>query len=157
MRLSVRLRRLGYRIAYNVLRVWWFVRRPRLRGVKCVLTDGDEVLLVRHTYGSSAWELPGGAIKRGEDPAAAARREMAEELGVTIDDWQALGAVMIAFDHREDFVNCFQADAHGLELEIEEGEIAEAQWFPRSRLPDDLGRYAQPVLARSLDPPSERR
>ena len=150
MRLPVPLRRLGFRVAYNVLRVWWFVRRPRLRGVKCVLTDRDNVLLVRHTYGSSAWDLPGGGIKRGEEPESAARREIAEELGISIDEWQSLGAVMIASGHREDFVHCFQAEADGLELVIEEGEIAEVRWFPRNRLPEKLGRYARPVLARSL-------
>jgi hypothetical protein len=61
---------------------------------------------------------------------------------------------MVSFDHREDFVDCFQADAHGLELELDQGEIADAQWFPRNRLPDDLGRYARPILARSFAPRS---
>ena len=40
------------------------------------------MLLVRHTYGPRAWDLPGGAIKRGEPPIDAARREMDEELGL---------------------------------------------------------------------------
>ena len=154
MRLVVPLRRLGYRLAYNGLLLWWFFRRPRRSGVKCVLTDGDEVLLVRHTYGPRAWDLPGGAIKRGESPVAAARREMTEELGISIDDWRALGVVMVTGEHRTDSVRCFQADAPTRELTIDEGEIAEVRWFPRNRLPKRLGRYARPILARSPRPPT---
>src|SRR5437763_5090787 len=107
MQLPVPVKRLGYRVAYAGLRTYWFVRRPKLSGVKCVLTDGDEVLLVRHTYGPRAWDLPGGAIKRGEAPLHAASREMNEELGVSIDDWRALGAVRVIVDHRRDLVHCF--------------------------------------------------
>ena len=76
-----------YRLAWHAARVYWFVARPRMRGVKCVITRGDEVLLIRHTYGDrGAWELPGGSIKRGEAPLAAARRETFEEVGLSISD-----------------------------------------------------------------------
>ena len=83
MPVTLTLRRLGYRIAYRVLQVFWFVDAPPKQGVKCLLTCHDRVLLVRHTYGSRAWDVPGGAIKRGEPPLTAARREMGEELGLT--------------------------------------------------------------------------
>ena len=72
---TLTLRRLGYRMAYRVLQVFWFVRRPPKEGVKCLVTCRDRVLLVRHTYGSRAWDVPGGAIKRGEPPLAAAHRD----------------------------------------------------------------------------------
>jgi ADP-ribose pyrophosphatase YjhB (NUDIX family) len=148
MRLPVSLRRLGYRFAYSGLRVYWFLLRPKLSGVKCVLTDQDEVLLVRHTYGPRVWDLPGGAIKRGEPPVSAARREMTEELGVSIDDWRSLGKIAVAFDHRTDHVHCFQASSPTRELTIDRGEIADAAWFPRTGLPTDLGRYAGRIMAR---------
>src|SRR5437588_13105692 len=85
--LPIPLRRLGYKAAYAGLRAWWLVRHPRVSGVKCVLTQGDLVLLVRHTYGHRGWDLPGGSMKRGESPESAARREIGEELGLGIDDW----------------------------------------------------------------------
>ena len=69
-RLPVGLRRRAYRLAYALLCVYWFVRRPECHGVKCVLTDGALVLLVRHTYGPPLWDLPGGAIKSGGGAAA---------------------------------------------------------------------------------------
>lgn len=154
MSLPIRLRRLGYRVAYAGLRTYWFIRRPKVSGVKCVLTDGDEVLLVRHTYGPRVWDLPGGAIKRGETPERAARREMNEELGVLIDDWRALGAVAVTVDHREDHVHCFQAESPSRELTVDFAEIARANWFRRDRLPGQLGRYALRILARAPEPPS---
>jgi ADP-ribose pyrophosphatase YjhB (NUDIX family) len=151
--LPVPIQRLGYRVAYAVLRTWWFIRRPKLSGVKCVLTDGNEVLLVRHTYGPRAWDLPGGGIKRGEAPATAARREMTEELGVSIDDWRPLGTVTVIVDHRRDLVHCFQAQAPERELTIDRGELAAAGWFDRDGLPSDLGRYAGRILAYVPEPP----
>ena len=75
MSIPVALRRQGYRTAHRLLRIWWFVRRPAMHGVKCVLTDGERVLLVRHTYGQRDWDLPGGNVRRGEVVQNAASRE----------------------------------------------------------------------------------
>jgi 8-oxo-dGTP pyrophosphatase MutT (NUDIX family) len=129
------------------LRAWWFVRRPQQNGVKCVLTDGENVLLVRHTYGSPKWDLPGGGIKRDEPPAEAARREIEEELGVRLERWRDLGALGATEYHRHDTIYCFQAELDGKPLTIERGEIDTAQWFSRQRLPRDSGRYVRRIVA----------
>lgn len=147
--LAVALRRPAYRLAYTVLRVYWFVVRPSVVGVKCVLTDGDRVLLVRHTYGAAEWLLPGGSIKRGEQPLAAARREMREELGIELDDWTPLGVFTGRLHHRRDAIHCFHAEVGDPMLEIDGGEIAATRWFHRDNLPGDLGGYVRPILART--------
>ena len=144
------MRRLGYRFAYAGLRLYWLLIRPELRGVKCVLTDGERVLLVRHTYGHRGWDLPGGSVKRGEAPEAAARREMNEELGLSIDNWQPLGEFALTIDHHRDTVNCFQAELADPVLTLDLGELAAASWFPRQALPGDLGRYARGILKQAL-------
>lgn len=62
---------------------------PRnLVGVVGVLwNERGQVLLVEHVVRFRyAWGLPGGWIERGEDPRAALRREVREEVGLTIDD-----------------------------------------------------------------------
>ena len=142
------VRRLGYRFAYAGLRLYWLLVRPEVSGVKCVLTDRERVLLVRHSYGSRGWDLPGGTIKRGEDPEATASREMNEELGVSIDRWRSLGVMALTIDHRRDQLHCFQAELNAPEIEIDRGELLEARWFRRDQLPDRLGRYTNRILAR---------
>ena len=42
---------------------------------------GPALLLVRSSY-RTGWHLPGGGVRRGEMPEAAARRELAEEIGL---------------------------------------------------------------------------
>jgi 8-oxo-dGTP pyrophosphatase MutT (NUDIX family) len=145
--LPVRVRRWCYRLAYLVLRIYWFLVRPQASGVKCVLRRGDRVLLVRHTYGRPEWEVPGGKIKRREQPELAAAREMHEELGIRIDHWTAVGRVTGRADYRRDTLHCFQTEFDGRELSLDGGEIAAAGWFTRSALPPDLGGYVSRILA----------
>jgi 8-oxo-dGTP pyrophosphatase MutT (NUDIX family) len=45
--------------------------------------DDDRVLLVDPTY-KPGWEFPGGVVERGESPARAGHREVAEELGIEL-------------------------------------------------------------------------
>ena len=147
MPLSLRLRRYGYRVAYVGLRIWSFTVRPRIRGVKCVLTNGDRVLLVRHTYGPPTWDLPGGTAKRGEPPSETARREMAEELGVTLDGLVDLGTLSGRIDRRSDTMHCFQAEIPDDELTLDLAEIEEVRWFPQDRLPPNVGRRCRTIVA----------
>jgi 8-oxo-dGTP pyrophosphatase MutT (NUDIX family) len=141
-------RRLGYRTALALLRVWWFVRRPSLHGVKCVLTDGDRVLLVRHTYGRRDWDLPGGSPKRGERFRDAARREMHEELGLTIDGWTDLGGIDALTYNRHDTLHVFHARIDAPRLTLDLGELAAAEWFTRDALPADRNPYVAAILER---------
>lgn len=50
-----------------------------------VLVEGGKVLLSRRKAGThlaGLWEFPGGKAEPGEDPRAALRRELEEELGI---------------------------------------------------------------------------
>jgi ADP-ribose pyrophosphatase YjhB (NUDIX family) len=145
--LPVPVRRLGYRWAYNGLRVYWFLRRPDTSGVKCVLTDEDRILLVRHSYGPRGWDLPGGSIRPGEAPEDAARREMNEELGIAIHDFGLLDELVVRSEHREDHVHCFTAELRAPRLTIDRGELVTAAWFPRQDLPSELGQYVQRIVS----------
>ena len=148
VQLPVPIRRQGYRIAHRVLRVWWFIARPSVQGVKCVLTDGDRVLLVRHTYGNQDWDLPGGGVRRGEEPLAAALREMDEELGVRLEEMHPLGQISLQAFGANNRVHCFQAEIGPAELTVDEGELAAVSWFARDQLPSEVGRYVLALLRR---------
>ncbi|GAA1752869.1 NUDIX hydrolase [Kocuria aegyptia] len=59
-----------------------------------VLNDHDEVLLInqyRRPVGMTMWEIPAGLLDvEGEDPAAAAQRELAEEADLCAERWDVL-------------------------------------------------------------------
>jgi 8-oxo-dGTP pyrophosphatase MutT (NUDIX family) len=148
MRLSVQARRIAMRCAYAGLRAYWFVVRPRVVGVKCILTDGDHVLLVRHTYGDRRWDLPGGVVRRREAPRETARREMNEELGRRIEDWSDLGELFINTNHHDDNLHLFHARVADRNLDLNLTELSEAGWFARDALPAELSRYVVPILSR---------
>ena len=150
MPLSIRVRRLGYRIAFRLLQALWFVRRPRKRGVKCLVTSGGRILLVRHTYGSRAWDLPGGAMKRGEPPLHAARREMEEELGLGEAGWRPAGELRGTDSFRHDVIHCFRTELPEPVVRPDPVELAMTQWFAPDALPSDLAHYVRPVLDGAL-------
>ncbi len=50
-----------------------------------ILIEGGRVLLSQRKAGAhlaGSWEFPGGKVEEGEDPRAALRRELSEELGI---------------------------------------------------------------------------
>jgi len=56
--------------------------------------DGQDVYLVgqyRYTLGRYSWEIPEGGCPFGEDPLAAAKRELREETGLEAAKWRLAG------------------------------------------------------------------
>ena len=76
------------------LRLWGLMRRE-VEGIMVLGFDAaGRLLLVRHSYHlPDQWLVPGGGRASGEDPIAAAVREMAEEAGCTLHDPAWLGQV----------------------------------------------------------------
>ena len=103
------LARYAYRCAYRAARIWWFIRRPRTVGAIVALWNDGRLLLVRSSY-RTHYALPGGFVKRGEAPQAAAARELAEELRVVIPPaaltlgWHGSRS----FEHRTDTVTIWE-------------------------------------------------
>ncbi|MEP6479191.1 MAG: NUDIX hydrolase [Rhodoglobus sp.] len=61
--------------------------------VATLVLDGEDVLLARqYRYPLRRWifDLPGGAGREGEEPIAAAQRELEEELGIIANDLRPL-------------------------------------------------------------------
>jgi 8-oxo-dGTP pyrophosphatase MutT (NUDIX family) len=100
--------RTAYRLAFPLARLWWRLRRQRHEGALVAVHVGPELLLVRSSY-RIAWNFPGGGIRRGEKPESAARRELAEEIGL------AGYAARQPRDHRRSADNPGRNARHGVD------------------------------------------
>ena len=78
------LYRLAYRTAYQLLRPWWRLRRPRTFGAGVAIWCDGRLLAVRTSYRGELLDLPGGGVDRGETAEAAAVRELREEVGIEV-------------------------------------------------------------------------
>jgi 8-oxo-dGTP pyrophosphatase MutT (NUDIX family) len=117
--------------------------------VKCIVGDDrGRVLFVRHAYGDRAsWELPGGGRRRWEDPEAAVRREMREELGIELVDLREVGEVEISGSHKRTLLTCFAARTGGAPIRLAAAEIARARWASPGAPPQPLGPDAAALVA----------
>jgi ADP-ribose pyrophosphatase YjhB (NUDIX family) len=135
-----------YKFAYRFLKIYWFIFRPATQGVTCLILSGDELLLVRHTYGRSAWTLSGGGLKKNETKEEAIRREVKEELGLIITP-EYIGEFTHNSEHKIDTVFCFVARVEKKEPEIDHLEIKEAKWWKINNLPKDHSMNLQRVIS----------
>ncbi|WP_245892570.1 NUDIX domain-containing protein [Novosphingobium guangzhouense] len=119
------------------LRVWR-VRRRQLDGVRVVALDRNgRVLLVRHSYGSDNWMPPGGGLKPGEDPVAAAAREVQEETACTLTGARLLSVDIEGLHGNSNRVGVVVGRIEG-EPQVDGREIVEAWCFPLDALPKEI-------------------
>lgn len=142
------LLRQAYRVAYRLLQVQTLIRRPRRRGVKCLLTHEGEVLLVRHTYGPRRiWHVPGGGVRRRESSLVAGRREMHEELGLRDLDLREMSSIELRLARRPVRLSCLHAELADRRIAPDRAEIATARWFAPEALPAPLGGEVRTLVA----------
>lgn len=141
--------RLAARLAYQLLRLSWRIRRPVTLGVKALLVADDDVVLVRHTY-QPGWLLPGGGIRRGETPEEAVRRECAEELGATMGPVELLCVCSRFLEGKSDHITVFLCRSFTLGKKSD-FEIDEYRLFPLAALPADASRGTRRRVRELLD------
>jgi 8-oxo-dGTP diphosphatase len=146
--------RTAYRLGFPLARIWWRLRGRSHQGALVAVYVGQALLLVRASY-RAEWNLPGGSIRRNETPEAAARREMAEEIGLTTTAPLHQACVVPGqWDGRRDCVHFFELRLDRLPpLRLDNREIVAA----RLTAPPELRgmKFTRPVtayLARTLPP-----
>jgi ADP-ribose pyrophosphatase YjhB (NUDIX family) len=133
-------------VIYPLLKLYWFLVRPKTFGVQCVIQHGGAILLVRNTYGRKQWTFPGGSIARGETAEDAIRREVREEVGLHLQPLQRLGAFEATINYKQDHVAVFAGVSPSRQVSIDPVEILEARWFQPQHLPP-LAPSAARILA----------
>lgn len=120
----------------------WRIRRPVATGVRTIIIQDGQVLLIRHRAGKYPWGLPGGGIKSKERLAEAARREAFEETGVDVQIEYLLGLYDHYHDGLTNFIAVFVARPSGKTVEqiADPFEIAEARYFALNNLPLGLDK-----------------
>jgi 8-oxo-dGTP pyrophosphatase MutT (NUDIX family) len=122
----LRLRRCAYRIAFRARECSRALRRAPVHSVTGALVCDGRLLLVRHTYGSALWELPGGNVRRGEDPPAALARELGEELGVEVAGASLIETVRAG--RRRDRTDLYHVPLDEQRVHPNHAELAELRW-----------------------------
>ena len=122
-------------------------------GVGCIVLRGDgHLLMVQNQRGF--WSAPGGHLDFGESPAECAARETFEEAGgrVTEVEYVALTNDVLHDVGRHSMTIWMRADVAGSALVSgDPAEIAAADWFATSDLPEPRHVYFENLLAgRSL-------
>ena len=77
------------------------------------------------SQGHIKWGLPGGHVEWREDPMEAARREVLEELNVSLGPLQAVGD----YSYKQRLHAVFAAESDTLEFELEFSELVDVRWF----------------------------
>lgn len=119
--------RIVLRFGFRLARLWWGLTHPSHEGAAVTIYVGPALLLVRPSY-RVGWHLPGGGIKRGETPEAAARRELAEEIGLVAPALIPAGVANGMWDGRRDRVYFFELRLKKApELHLDNREIVAAR------------------------------
>ncbi len=122
---------------------------PRVAAGALFFDSAGRVLLVHPTY-KDTWDIPGGYVERGESPAAACRREIAEELGLDRHP-QRLIAVDWAPHEREGDKLLFLFDCGDLGddeqgIHLDDDELDKWEWVELAL----LGNYLAPRITRRI-------
>ena len=105
-------------------------------GGACVLavTPDEEIYMVRqfrYAFGRELWELPAGKLEAGEDPFEAAKRELAEECGVTADEYVHLGDVYPTVGYCTEVIYTWLARGlHQTQQHLDEDEFLDVHRVP---------------------------
>lgn len=118
-----------------IQKLYWFIFRPKVLGVKCVIENNGKFLLVKINYGHHRWIIPGGGVDKGESSVEAAIRETKEEVGLDVKDLVYIGSYESNKEYKQNTVEIFLCKSDTLETKVDPIEIEEAKWFTRSEFP----------------------
>ena len=115
-----------------------------------IFDEEGRILLLDHVFRpDSGWGIPGGFLNKGEQPEAALRRELREEIGIEVADVTMLFARALSKPRQIEIY--FRARAIG-RPEPCSFEIRSAGWFSIDDLPPELSQDQRRLIRHALTP-----
>ena len=110
--------------------------------VGAIITDGgSRVLLTRRANAPyiGHWDIPGGFLEAGEHPEDGIKREIKEELGISIRIEGFLDHFISRYGENGSYVlNIFYVATADVTGAIAQDDVSEFKWFDLENLPDNL-------------------
>ena len=106
---------------------------PGGAAVVAIDAEGRVCLLRQFRHAAGGWltELPAGKLDGGEPPLECARRELAEEAGVSARRWEKLGEFFSSPGVLTEVIHLFLArDLEPADASPEDHEVLEVTWGP---------------------------
>lgn len=103
----------------------------------CVIHQNSRVLLgmKKRGFGQGRWNGFGGKVKEGESVIEAAKRELAEEVGISLEHLEPLGVLDFTWDKKPEILEVHIFKGLDFEGEPKESEEMKPQWFAISEIP----------------------
>ena len=105
-------------------------------GGACILPvdENQNITMVRqyrYALGEEMWELPAGKLEKDENPFEAAKRELAEECGLTADHFVDLGVVYPTVGYDSEKIYLWAATGlHSVSQHLDEDEFLDVVKMP---------------------------
>lgn len=141
--------RTAYKVAHRMLRAYWRIRRPNTHGALIAVWYEGRLLLVKNSY-RRFYTLPGGYVRSGESAAAAAQRELEEEvdLRLPLDRLREVYSRTHEFENRLDKITIVEVEVdEPPALDVDNREVVWASFEPPDAI---LRRPIVPHLAEYL-------
>jgi ADP-ribose pyrophosphatase YjhB (NUDIX family) len=142
-----------FRIAQTCFLFIQRFRRGMTLGVRAMVLDGhQQVLLVRHSY-VKGWHMPGGGVEVGETLEMAMAKELQEEANILIKGpTQLLGVYFHEKAAGRDHIAVYIIrEFEQTTPKLADLEIRETRFFPLNELPEDTTQATRRRIAEAFN------
>lgn len=144
------------KVVQSIRKLYWWIARPTTRGVRAIVVNNEEkVLLVKHRY-LEGWFIPGGKADGNEQDEAALLRELWEELGIQeVKSIKKLGEYQNNYEYKKDNIAVFVVKSFTQSpkkhFEIEEYSFFDPQHLPNRVSPGTRRRIEEWLGKKPID------